>query len=118
MPDPIAPSALEGLDGYLALFAPYDTQLSDFEVREREYGGRFALLFRQVARRLVQDLPVNTLMPRMYVTVAQRYLEQDKDTVSHFSYEDNRHFFLSELREWLLIRDRGRLMRQSAQGRG
>lgn len=114
MPDLAETSSLEGLDEYLTLFAPYEKQLSDFEGRQREYGGRFALLFRQVVHLLVRDLPINRLMPRMYPSMAQRYLDREKATVQHFSYEDNRHFFLSELREWLAIRERGRVMRQMA----
>ena len=115
MPEGANFNPLDGLDDYLSLFKPYEQQLSDFDGREREYGGRFALLFRQVTRLLVQDRPINQLMPRMYVNMAHRYLEREKDTVRHFSYEDNRHFFLSELREWLAIRERGRNMRQMGQ---
>lgn len=103
---------LQGLDDYLSLFAPYEAQLRDFSGREREYGGRFALLFRQIARLLIQDTPINQLMPKMYPTMAQNYLAREKDAVRHFSYEDNRHFFLSELREWLEKRNRGRRMQR------
>lgn len=112
MADPMAESPTQGLDQYLSLFAPYENQLNDFEGRQREYGGRFALLFRQVARLLVLDLPVNALMPRMYPDMARRYLDREADTVRHFSYEDNRHFFLSELREWLAVRERGRILQR------
>lgn len=115
MRDQSETSPIDGLDEYVTLFQPYQRQLSDFEGRQREYGGRFALLFRQVARLLVRDLPINTLMPRMYPNMAQRYLEREKDAVQHFSYEDNRHFFLSELREWLAVRERGRTLRQMTQ---
>lgn len=116
MPESVESSPLEGLDGYLALFAPYEQQLLDFEGRQREFGGRFALLFRQTVRLLARDLPINNLMPRMYPELARRYLDRDRDTVKHFSYEDNRHFFLSELRQWLAVREGGREMRQRARG--
>lgn len=109
---------LGGLDEYLKLFQPYEDQLRDFSGREREYGGRFALLFRQVIRLLVSEQPINNLMPRMYPEMAQRYLDREGDSVRHFSYEDNRHFFLSELRDWLAVRERGRFMRQAGQGGG
>lgn len=101
------------LDAYLTLFAPYEAQLRDFNGREREYGGRFALLFRQVIRLLVQDADINRLVPKTYVVMAQRFLDRIPDTVRHFSYEDNRHFFLSELREWIAVQERGRTMRAS-----
>lgn len=99
------------LDAYIKLFAPYEMQLRDFSGREREFGGRFALLFRQVIRLLVVDADINRLVPRTYVTMAERYLDRVHDTVRHFSYEDNRHFFLSELREWIAVQERGRVMR-------
>lgn len=102
------------LDDYLKLFRPYEAQLRDFNGREREYGGRFALLFRQVARLLVQDADINRLIPRMYLEVAHRYLATDPATVRHFAYEDNRHFFLSELREWLAVHERGINLRKLA----
>lgn len=109
VPDLAEISSLEGLDEYLALFAPYEEQLSKFEGPQREYGGRFALLFKQVVRLLVRDQPINALMPRMFPSMAQRYLDREQTTLQHFSYEDNRHFFLSELLEWLTIRERGRV---------
>jgi hypothetical protein len=112
VPDERQSGRLVGLDAYLQLFRPYEQQLKQFAGRDREYGGRFALLFRQIARLLVRDLPINELMPRMYVDMAHRYLNREPDAVRHFSYEDNRHFFLSELREWLNVRDRGRAIRR------
>ncbi|MEZ5588916.1 MAG: hypothetical protein R3E46_17765 [Sedimenticolaceae bacterium] len=102
------------LDAYLTIFAPYADQLSEFKGREREHGGRFALLFRQVARLLMTDSAFNQRIPKMYRVVAQRYLDREPDTVRHFSYEDNRHFFLAELREWLAVHERGRRLRERA----
>lgn len=103
---------MQGLNDYLTLFRPYHEQLRQFGGREREYGGRFALLFRQVTRLLVTALPINDLMPRMYINVARSYLDREPDAVRHFSYEDNRHFFLSELLDWLEVHERGRAMRR------
>jgi hypothetical protein len=101
------------LDVYLTLFAPYEAQLRDFGGRERDYGGRFALLFRQIVGLLVQDAEINRLVPQTYVAVAERFLDRVPDTVRHFSYEDNRHFFLSELRDWIAVQERGREMRNA-----
>lgn len=112
MSPPSIPAPVVDLDAYLKLFAPYESQLRAFGGREREYGGRFALLFHQVVRLLVQEADINQLVPRMYVVVAHKYLEREPDTVRHFSYEDNRHFFLSELREWISVQERGRNLRQ------
>jgi hypothetical protein len=100
------------LDAYLKRFAPYRDQLRQFSGREGEYGGRFALLFRQVVRLLVSSAKINRQIPKPFIKVAQRYLERDEETVRHFSYEDNRHFFLSDLLDWLQIQERGRRMRR------
>lgn len=97
---------------YLERFEPYAAQLTDFTVGDREYGGRFALLFRQVVRLLVLPDPFNDRIPALYRSVAQRYLNLEHDVVLHFSYEENRHFFLSELLEWMRIHQRGKEMRR------
>jgi hypothetical protein len=104
-------AAKADLDGYLRLFGPYEEQLRDFSGRRGEYGGRFALLFRQVLRFLVEPSELNQRLPRVFVSVAQKYLQKDRETVQHFCYEDNRHFFLSDLLDWLQIQERGRRMR-------
>lgn len=106
------------LDNYLTLFSPYEEQISDFRGRERKYGGRFALLFRQVARLLVHDSTFNRRMPKMFVSVARRYLDREPDTVRHFSYEDNRHFYLSDLRDWLEVHERGRSLKKAGRSEG
>ncbi|MES9965126.1 MAG: hypothetical protein ABW116_16490 [Candidatus Sedimenticola sp. 20ELBAFRAG] len=98
------------LNAYLRLFEPYREQLKQFDGREREYGGRFSLLFRQVLRMLVRPAELNQQIPKLFVTVAHKYFDGDKETIRHFSYEDNRHFFLSDLYDWLQIRERGRKM--------
>jgi hypothetical protein len=100
------------LTRYYQLFAPYEEQLRLFKGREGEHGGRFALLFRQILRLLVQPLEINRSIPRTFIKVAQRYLAKDQEVVMHFSYEDNRHFFLSDLYDWLRIHERGQKMRQ------
>lgn len=100
------------LDAYLKLFAPYVEQLRQFSGREGEYGGRFALLFRQVVRLLMSSASINQQIPKPFIKVARRYLARDDETVRHFSYEDNRHFFLSDLYDWLQIQERGRRMQR------
>ncbi len=99
------------LDAYLRLFDPYRDQLHQFQGRDGAYGSRFALLFRQVVRRLVEPTPLNQRIPQVFVQVATDYLNQKPDSVRHFSYEDNRHFFLTDLLDWLLVHERGRRIR-------
>ncbi|MES9814702.1 MAG: hypothetical protein ABW161_17605 [Candidatus Thiodiazotropha sp.] len=100
------------LESYLRLFAPYETQLRQFSGREGEYGARFALLFLQVVRLLIKPEGINRLIPKPFIKVARRYLRKEHEVVMHFSYEDNRHFFLSDLYDWLQIQERGQRMRQ------
>ncbi len=100
------------LNTYLRLVAPYETQLRQFAGREGEYGARFALLFLQVVRLQVKPGGLNQLIPKPFITVAQRYLAREHEVVTHFSYEENRHFFLSDLHDWLQIQERGERMRQ------
>lgn len=99
------------LDIYLKLFEPYEQQLSDFDGREGDFGHRFALLFRQAVRLLVVEEPFNTDIPKLFIEVAQRFLSNDPETVRHFSYEENRHFFLSDLYDWLNRHQLGRNLR-------
>lgn len=100
------------VEDYLQLFDPYIAQLADFTAGEREYGGRFALLFRQVVRLLVRDDRLNDRIPGLYRSVARRYLERQHDVVLHFSYEENRHYFLGELLDWLKIHQRGQQLKR------
>jgi len=100
------------LADYLRLFRPYAERLRDFQGREGAFGDRFALLFRQVVRRVVQPGGLNDRLPRPFVEVALRYLRGDHQTVRYFSYEENRHFYLSDLYDWLLIQERGERMRR------
>lgn len=100
------------LESYFKLFAPYEIQLRQFKGREGDHGGRFALLFRQILRLLLLPAELNQQIPKPFIKVAQRYLAKDHEVVSHFSYEDNRHFFLSDLHDWLQIQTRGQRMRQ------
>ncbi|MEW8013670.1 MAG: hypothetical protein AB2807_02435 [Candidatus Sedimenticola endophacoides] len=104
------------LETYLRLFEPYQEQLKQFDGREGEYGARFALLFRQVLRLLISPAQFNHRVPRTFIRVAQQYLDRDLDTVRHFTYEDNRHFFLCDLLEWLRIQERGQKMKQMGDG--
>ncbi len=99
------------LDTYLRLFQPYSEQLRTFQSRDGEYGARFALLFRQTIRLLVLPADINQRLPALYTTIAERYLANEPATVRHFSYEDNRYFFLIELLDWLKVHERGERMR-------
>lgn len=99
------------LNSYLRLFRPYEQQMKQFTGRDGEYGPRFALLFRQVIRLLVEPADINQRLPKHYTALAERYLSKDSATVRHFSYEENRYYFLSELLDWLKVHERGEKMR-------
>ncbi len=104
------------LDDYLQLFAPYSGQLRDFQRHETIGGSRFALLFRQVLRLLAQDSPFNDRLPRLFTKVATEFLGRDHATVRHFSHEENRYIFLSDLLEWIQVHERGRRIHGMREG--
>ncbi len=99
------------LDTYLRLFTPYEQPLKDFSGREGEYGARFALLFRQTLRLLSTPSSFNERIPRTFLAVTDKYLSNEYEAVRHFSYEENRHFFLADLLDWLNRHERGRKLR-------
>lgn len=100
------------LDAYLRLFTPYEDQLKDFSGREGDFGARFALLFRQTLRLLATPSSFNEQIPRTFLAVADKCLSNEYEAVRHFSYEENRHFFLADLLDWLNRRERGRKLRK------
>lgn len=94
-------AAAPGLDEYLALFRLYQGELA----RPAESRGqRFTLLFEQVARLLDRPSPFNHSLPKPFREVAARYLAGDAATHRHFRYDENRHFFLSDLHDYLRLR--------------
>lgn len=103
-------SEQNGLDDYMRLFSLYDAELHDFSGNGR--GVRFELLFQQAVTLLLTPLSINQVIPSPFLGVAQKYSEGKSETLHHFDFEENRHFFLCDLYDWLKIHDRGRMIRQ------
>jgi hypothetical protein len=92
---------------YVKLFGIYGDDLGSL-YREPD-DDRYALLFEQVVRLLVQPSPFNLSLPEAFRVSARRYHEGDPATVKHFGYPANRHFMLCDLHD--LISLKGRIAR-------
>ena len=89
------------IDDYLALFRLYGDAL---DTPSEPGGQRFALLFDQVVRLLMAQSPLNSELPAPFLDVARHYRHHDPATLDHFRYDENRHFFLSDLYDLLRLK--------------
>lgn len=89
------------LQDYLSLFSLYEGKL-DFTATG-EKGGDYLFIFEQVIRLLLKPSPFNDSLPETFLTIAERYAFNDSATVSHFGYNENRQFFLSDLHDSLML---------------
>ena len=88
------------LDDYLRLFTLYRDLLREVE---DPHGNRLELLFGKVAAMLVDHSPMNKGLPTTFCEVAQRWRRGESETRAHFSHDDNRFFFLSDLHDYLRL---------------
>ena len=93
MPGPTAQDYLKLLENYA------QTLREPIEPR----GTRLELLFEQVNRLLRQPSPFNDTLPAPFRDVARHYAVADPQTVEHFSYDENRQFFLSDLHDFIRL---------------
>lgn len=90
------------LDDYIRLFEVYGEDISSIYLKPNDT--RYEFLFEQAARLLVKSSPFNTSLPRPFVITAQNYLRGDDKTVRHMSYPENRHFMLSDLNDFVMLK--------------
>lgn len=89
---------------YMALFSRYG---SDFGAAYLEpEDERFRFLFDQLCRLLAQPSRFNLSLPEPFRTTAYRYLAGDEVTVAHMRIAENRHFMLSDLFDYIRLRQR------------
>lgn len=67
-------------------------------------GSRLEFPFTQAVRLLSCRSPFNDSLPRPFLDVALRTHNRDAATVEHFSYDENRQFFLSDLFDYIHLR--------------
>jgi hypothetical protein len=89
------------LNDYLKLFQLYEGKL-DFTIKGTK-DGDYSFIFEQVARLLLKSSSFNETLPEPFISVAERYAFNDAATVAHFRYNENRHFFLSDVYDSLMI---------------
>ncbi|MCR4379316.1 MAG: hypothetical protein NUV50_14660 [Rhodospirillales bacterium] len=90
------------LDDYVRLFAAYGEDISSVYLKPSDT--RYELLFEQAARLLVQPSKFNQSLPKPFRVTAHNYLAGDEKTVRHMNYPENRHFMLSDLYDFIVLK--------------
>lgn len=91
------------LDDYLRLFEAYGEDISSVYLKPND--SRYELLFEQAARLLAIPCIFNETIPKPFRITAQKYLAGDEKTVRHMSYPENRHFMLSDLYDFITLKN-------------
>lgn len=89
------------LDDYLNLFAKYGDDLG--ALYKEPDDERYALLFEQVIKLIVDPSPFNLQLPDPFRISAQRYLAGDPTTVANLSDPANRHFMLCDVHDYMKL---------------
>lgn len=89
-------------EDYLALLKLYAPQLQAWKETPNQKG-LFQLVFEQVVRLLSKDSDFNHEIPLPLRTAARQYLQHHREVVAHFSYSENRQFFLSDLYDFIQL---------------
>ncbi len=90
------------IDDYLKLFQMYGDDLgSIYQAPDDE---RYALLFEQCTKLLIQASAFNLSLPEPFRVAAQRYQQADPATVKHLSEPSNRHFMLCDVHDFIKLK--------------
>lgn len=87
-------------DQYLRILDFYSAALRE---PVESAGSRFEFVFGQTMGLLARPSPFNLSLPAPFLDVARRYHAEDPATLRHFSYDENRQFFLSDLYDYLVL---------------
>jgi hypothetical protein len=93
-----------GIEDYMELFNRYDIDFGAAYLEPEDE--RFRFLFDQLCRLLAQPSQFNLSLPEPFRTTAHRYLAGDELTVTHMRIVENRHFMLSDLFDYIRLRQR------------
>jgi hypothetical protein len=91
-------------DDYQQLFRIYGRDLG--AIYQEPDDDRYALLFEQVVRLLIQPSPFNLSLPEPFRLSARRYHHGDPATVRHLSKPANRNFMLCDLHDMIKLKAR------------
>lgn len=89
-------------EDYLALLKLYEPQLQAWKETPNQKG-LFQLAFEQVVRLLSKDSDFNHEIPLPLRNAARQYLQHNQNVIAHFSYSENRQFFLSDLYDFIQL---------------
>ncbi len=89
-------------EDYMALFSRYGKDFGDAYLEPEDE--RYRLLFEHICGLLTKPSDFNLSMPQEFRTTASRYLAGDKATISHMRDPLNRHFMLSDLYDYVHLR--------------
>jgi len=101
------------LQDYIRLFEAYGEDISSVYLKPND--ARYEFLFEQAARLLAKPSPFNASLPAPFRITAQKYLSGDEKTVRHMNYPENRHFMLSDLYDFIMLK-KARQARATRQG--
>lgn len=90
------------LHDYLRLFEAYGDDISTAYLKPND--ARYEFLFERAVRLLAVPSPFNADLPKPFRVTAQKYLAGDEKTVRHMGYPENRHFMLSDLYDFVMLK--------------
>ncbi len=90
------------LQDYLKLFNMYGEDLG--AIYKEPDDERYALLFEQCVKLLIQVSDFNASLPEPFRHSAQRYHNNEAATVKHLSEPINRHFMLCDLHDFIKLK--------------
>ena len=94
---------------YVKLFHAYGHDLGGIFADDSDV--RYAFLFEQVVRLLIQPSRFNLSLPMEFRQVAQRYRDGDPATLAHLREPANRNFMLCDLHDLVMLKGGLRLRR-------
>lgn len=89
-------------EDYLALLKLYEPQLQAWKETPNDKT-LFQFAFEQVVRLLEKNSSFNREILLPLRTAAHQYLQHNQAIVAHFSYSENRQFFLSDLYDFIQL---------------
>jgi len=90
------------LEDYVRLFESYGEDMNSIYLKSND--SRYEFLFQQATRLLAQHSAFNATIPAPFRVTAQNYINGDEQTVRHMNYPENRHFMLSDLYDFVMLK--------------
>ncbi|ABK43194.1 conserved hypothetical protein [Magnetococcus marinus MC-1] len=95
------------LDDFVKLFSLYPEE-QFYHLEPHPQPDPYHFLFRQVMQLLATRSAFVISMPRPFLEASRHYNGGNAATVKHFNNAENRYFFLSDLKDWVLLQKKRR----------